>query len=86
MEKQVTLQCSAVAKCFTQTAMILLALMCAITRLYDNKHHVTDIVAGMALGVLVGYYMVSFIQTEMFKCILFLFVFLFINLSPFFYK
>lgn len=56
MEKQVTLQCSAVAKCFTQTAMILLALMCAITRLYDNKHHVTDIMAGMALGVLVGYY------------------------------
>ena len=82
MEKQVTLQCSAVAKCFTQTAMILLALMCAITRLYDNKHHVTDIMAGMALGVLVGYYIVRFIQTEMFKCILFfclLISFFFIN-------
>jgi membrane-associated phospholipid phosphatase len=67
MEKQVTLQCSAVAKCFTQTAMILSALMCAITRLYDNKHHVTDIVAGMALGVVMGYYVVGFIPTEMFQ-------------------
>lgn len=57
MEKQVTLQCSAVAKCFTQIAMVSLALMCAVTRLYDNKHHVTDIVAGMLLGVVMGVYM-----------------------------
>jgi membrane-associated phospholipid phosphatase len=41
--------------------------MCAITRLYDNKHHVTDIVAGMALGVVMGYYVVGFIPTEMFQ-------------------
>lgn len=60
MEKQVTLQCSAVAKCFTQTAMVLLALMCAVTRLYDNRHHVSDIVAGCVLGVVIGVYMVIF--------------------------
>ena len=59
MEKQVTLQFSSAAKCFTQTAMVLLALMCAVTRLYDNKHHVTDIVAGSLLGLLMGWYMVN---------------------------
>ncbi|CAG2240045.1 PLPP1_2_3 [Mytilus edulis] len=57
MEKQVTLRCSAVAKCFTQTAMVLLALMCAVTRLYDNRHHVSDIVAGCVLGAVIGFYM-----------------------------
>lgn len=57
MEKQVTLRCSAVAKCFTQTAMVALALMCAVTRLYDNRHHVSDIVAGGILGAVMGLYM-----------------------------
>ena len=66
MEKQVTLQCSAVAKCFTQTAMVLLALMCAVTRLYDNRHHVSDIVAGCLLGVVMGIYMVNTMQTTIF--------------------
>jgi uncharacterized membrane protein YfcA len=32
---------------------------------------VTDIVAGMALGVVMGYYVVGFIPTEMFQWIFF---------------
>jgi uncharacterized membrane protein YfcA len=43
---------------------------------------VTDIVAGMALGVVMGYYMVGFIPTEMFQWIFFFIFFYKWKYSP----
>ncbi|XP_055345757.1 phospholipid phosphatase 2-like [Paramacrobiotus metropolitanus] len=41
-------------KAFLQFAVFLAALLCSMSRVSDNKHHPTDVMAGSALGIVVS--------------------------------
>ncbi|XP_067654955.1 phospholipid phosphatase 1-like [Haliotis asinina] len=45
-----------------QAAAVCLALYTCISRITDNKHHVTDIIAGSCIGSAVGYWMASLLH------------------------
>lgn len=42
-----------------QSVCLMLAIFCGITRINDNMHHVTDVLAGTALGCVVAICIVS---------------------------
>ncbi|XP_060065247.1 phospholipid phosphatase 1-like [Ylistrum balloti] len=51
LEKRVRLTYSLVLKPVLQLSLVVLSLACSLTRYYDYKHHVSDIIAGLLLGV-----------------------------------
>lgn len=45
---------SRVLKFFLQSGLLLLSLVCGLLRVYDNKHHLSDVIAGFAIGITVA--------------------------------
>ena len=44
-----------ISKVFIQVGIACLAIYTSLTRISDNKHHPTDVLAGMLLGVIIGF-------------------------------
>lgn len=51
-------------KLFVQIGMASLALFCGLSRISDHKHHGTDVLAGLILGVVVGAFIFMFILMQ----------------------
>lgn len=47
-------------KAFLQFTMFLAACLCAVSRVSDNKHHPTDVMAGSVLSIVVSTVVVSY--------------------------
>jgi hypothetical protein len=56
---------------FVQFFLFMLALYATITRSIDNKHHVSDIVAGICLGILIScitfFFLTDFLKKDAYK-------------------
>lgn len=55
---------SNILKVFLQSGLILIALLCGLDRVLDNKHHPSDVIAGFILGAAVAILVVMFYITS----------------------
>ncbi|XP_070566088.1 phospholipid phosphatase 3-like [Ptychodera flava] len=53
-------------KPFLQGWLLLIAFACALSRVYDNRHHPSDVIWGSIIGILLAYFMV-YIVSDLFK-------------------
>lgn len=68
LEKRVSVSYSLVLKPVLQLSLVVLSLACSLTRYYDYKHHVSDIVAGLLLGVCTALFIVSLKSLVVYIC------------------
>ena len=50
---------SRVLKFFLQAGLLFISLVCGILRIYDNKHHLSDVIAGFGIGITMAVAVVS---------------------------
>ncbi|XP_045157242.2 phospholipid phosphatase 1-like [Mercenaria mercenaria] len=54
IENRLQISFSRILKLFLQASLILMAILCGVDRIIDNKHHPSDVAAGFLLGVIVA--------------------------------
>lgn len=56
-----------ISKVFVQVGIACLAIYTSLTRISDNKHHPTDVLAGLLLGVIIGFLFVYVVVAQFAK-------------------
>ena len=59
IEDRLLITFSVLLKSLVQIVIVILALYACVSRVSDNRHHVSDVVAGGFLGIIVALYTVS---------------------------
>lgn len=72
MQKRLQIKFSRVLKLFLQAGFVFLAILCGLSRIKDNKHRPSDVIAGFILGISVAVFVVSATSNSIYYTIKFL--------------
>jgi membrane-associated phospholipid phosphatase len=59
IESRLHISFSRLLKIFLQISLVLAAILCGFGRIRENKHHMSDVLAGFILGITVAVFVVS---------------------------
>ena len=68
MERRLDINYSRILKPMLQMVLLFLATLCGVSRIQDNKHHSSDVIAGFLLGIVSAVAVVCLLLQTLLLC------------------